>query len=149
MKFSSSLNDVTGVQSQAQSKKLYAARESRGTTINRCLHNSVSCMGRLSLRDCKASFLRATPSALVPWDFLRLSWKPVTPGDDSSPCSLLVGSKDTGESGQSNSGPFWLASTLLFISRLPSSFGTSLVLLLVAGKESFTELHFKPPHSSS
>lgn len=33
MKFSSSLNDVTGVQSQAQSKKLYAAKESRGTTI--------------------------------------------------------------------------------------------------------------------
>lgn len=149
MKFSSSLNDVTGVQSQAQSKQLYAARESRGTIINRCLHNSVSCMGRLSLRDCKASFLRAMPSALVPWDFLRLSWKPVTPGDDSSPCSLLLGSKDTGESGQSDSGPFWQASTLLFISRLPSSFGTSLMLLLVAGKESFTELHFKPHHLCS
>lgn len=106
-------------------------------------------MGRLSLRDCKASFLRAMPSALVPWDFLRLSWKPVTPGDDSSPCSLLVGSKDTGESGQSDSGPFWQASTLLFISRLPSSFGTSLMLLLVAGKGSFTELHFKSHHLCS
>lgn len=118
--------------------------ESRGTIINRCLHNSVSCMGRLSLRDCKASFLRAMPSALVPWDFLRLSWKPGTPGDDSWPWGLLVGSKDMGESGKSNSGPFWQASALLFSSRLPSSFGTSLRLTLVAGKERFTELCCKP-----
>lgn len=122
--------------------------ESRGTIINRCLHNSVSCMGRLSLRDCKASFLRATPSALVPWDFLRLSWKPGTPGDDSWPWGLLVGSKDMGESGKSNSGPFWQASALLFSSRFPSSFGTSLRLTLEAGKESFTELRCKPLHVS-
>lgn len=105
-------------------------------------------MGRLSLRDCKASFLRTMPSALVPWDFLRLSWKPVTPGDDSWPCALLVGSKGTGESGKSDSGPFWQASTLLFISKLPSSFGTSLMLILVAGKESFSELRCKPLHLS-
>ena len=64
----------------------------------RCLHSCVSCIGRLSLRDCKASFL-TMPSALVPWDFLRLSWKPATPGDASGPAG-------EGGSGNCGVGPF-------------------------------------------
>lgn len=88
--------------------------ESRG---NGCLHSCVSCMGRLSLRDCKASFL-TLPSALVPWDFLRLSWKPSTPAEASGPTGLAVGSRDNGWSGNC---PFWHRASWLDLSGLPPS----------------------------
>lgn len=86
---------------------------------NRCLHSCVSCIGRLSLRDCKASFL-TLPSALVPWDFLRLSWKPATPGEASGPTGLVGVPRDDEGSGIGSIGPFWQVLTLLGTSRSPS-----------------------------
>ncbi len=56
----------------------------RGLSSIVCLHNSVSCIGILSLSDCNASPLWTEPSARAASDFSMLSGKEATPGSSSA-----------------------------------------------------------------